>query len=169
MKKNTTGLQIRYSRNSYGFENTESFFDLNVVREYRRVIGTLAFPYEEKNGSLMIVAEAAHKAERLGYSYYILAKYSHISFDSVLKKMIDFQNIYHVRYWYTNTNNNLYMHLVDSFNLCRPATKKGLCVLEAPFAGEKRNLTVFMQQIKSRLMQNKKTLFIVMVINFFCF
>ena len=86
--KKTLGLQIRYHRNKFGIENTESYFDVINVREYRRVIGTLAFPFEEMHGCIMLVAESANKSERLGRSYYILNKYSHINFDSILKKMV---------------------------------------------------------------------------------
>lgn len=136
------------------------FFDHVNLREYRRIVGGIAWPAGEQSGFLCVIGESDNKDVRLRRRHlWVLSEYENDGdIDKLIKRMYDVQNRYLVDPWYGDTENVLMMQFIDRFNQKLDKKKKGIYISEAPFVGEIHNLRFYANQIKSQTVTAKKSL-----------
>jgi len=134
-------------------------FDHINLREYRRIIGGIAWPSGEHPGFLCVIGESDHTDKRLQLRHlWMLTEHEDRDVNKLIKRMYDVQNRYLVDPWYGQTENVLMMHFVDRFNQRLPIKKTGIYIAEAPFLDEAHNLRLYAHQARSRVTPAGKTL-----------
>jgi len=129
-------------------------------REYRRIVGGVAWPYKDQPGFLCVIGESENKTRRLNLRFnYLLVESQNKEVDKLIKKMYDFQNRYLVQPWYGDVENLSMLHFVDQFNERLPKEKKGIYISAAPFVEDTHNLRLYTHLIREQLTPAKKTLF----------
>ena len=137
----------------------EFFSDAVNAREYRRIVGGVAWPHNDQQGFICVIGEGSHLIRRLRLRpNYLLAEYQVNDIERLIKRMYDTQNKYLVNYWYGDTDNAPMLHFVDRYNRKIPRGKKGLYLSDAPFMDDPHNLRLYTHLIKSQVLPNKKIL-----------
>ena len=141
----------------FGRPDKVYFWDHRNQREYRRVVGAVAWSVSGAPGFILIIAEDANKHPRTKrYIYRVLNEYSSHDAEKMVKRMAAFQGLYAVSDWYGDDEDSLALFFVDKFN---QGKKKGLCITNAPFARATGNLKLYSNMIFSRVEKAKKTLY----------
>ena len=136
------------------------FLDISNNREYRRVVGGVAWPYKEQQGFLCVIGESDHVTHRMRTRFnYLLAESQINEIDKLIKQMYDIQNKYLVQTWYSDTENLTMMHFVDKFNEKLPRGKKGIYITDAAFMDDSHNLRLYNHLIRSQTIPSKKKLY----------
>lgn len=137
------------------------YFDPIRQAEYRRVVGGISWPFGDKPGFIVVIAENYPKDVRLKLRHLkVLEEYESRETEKLVKRLYDLQNTFLVSMWYGETENLLMMHFIDRFNqrLPQKKKKKGVFIAEAPFADDNHNLRLYAHQIRNKILPTKKSL-----------
>jgi len=136
------------------------FYDDTNLKEYRRIVGGLAWPSGDKPGFLCVVGEDDHKIPRLKTrAYWLLAEYKTNNVDKLVKRCYDLQNRFLISTWFSAVNDVIMMNFVDKFNSKLSKKKKAIYLSEAPFVGEPHSMKLYANQILGMTDPAKKTLY----------
>ena len=135
------------------------FFDWGNMREYRRIVGGIAWPSGESKGFVCIVGEDDHERDRLKIrDFWVIHEHENRDVEKLIKTIYDLQNRYLIKTWYSNTDNVLMMHFVDKFNSKLSKKKTGIYIAPAPFCDDVHNLRLYANQVRGLTAPAKKTL-----------
>jgi len=128
-------------------------------REYRRIIGGIAWPYGMKSGFSLVIGEDRFEDKTLKKRHYhLLAEAENIDPIDLLKKSFELQGQYLVNFWYGDSKNEPMMEFVFEINKKRDKKIKGFYITDAPYLEDPHALEFYVDVIRQRTMGNRKTL-----------
>jgi len=136
------------------------FLDIANNREYRRIVGGVAWPQKEKSGFCCVIGESSHTTARMRTRLnYLLVENQTDDISKLIKHMYDIQIKYLVQSWHSNTESLTMMHFVDKFNAKLPQGKRGIYIADASFMDDPHNLKLYTHLIKSQIIPSRKKLY----------
>ena len=128
-------------------------------REYRRILGGMAWPYGIKPGFSVVIGEDRYKDRTVNKRHYhLLAEYESTDSMELIKKCFEMQGQYCVSFWYGHTKNEPMMEFVFELNKKRKKDEKGFYLSEAPHLEDPHALEFYVDTIKQRTIGTHKTL-----------
>lgn len=128
-------------------------------REYRRIIGGIAWPYGIKPGFSVVIGEDRYEdITRKKRHYHLLAEDENTDSMGLLKKCLELQGQYLVNSWYGNTQNEPMMEFAFEINKKRDKGIKGLYISDAPHIGDPHAFEFYVDITKQRMMGKYKSL-----------
>jgi hypothetical protein len=126
--------------------------------EYRRVVGGLAWPYGEKPGYAVVVAEALKEDPQLkDRPLRVIKEIEESDILNLLGYCQDLQKALKVQNWYGNTGDKAMMANVYHINRAS-AERNRFAFKTAPYANEPNGLAFYMPIIKKHIAINRKIL-----------
>jgi hypothetical protein len=141
----------------YGGEVTVFVNDENE-REYRRMVGGLAWPHGEKPGYAIVVAEAYVEDPQLkDRPIWVIREIEESDILNLLRYCQELHEPFKVQDWYGNTSDKAMM--ANFYHINRGSAERNRFAFKtAPYANEPNGLAFYMPIIKKHLAVNRKIL-----------
>lgn len=136
--------------NFYGKE--EFFLNEETGDAYSRIVGGLGWPWGDRPGFAIVLAESRFKDRKLKKPhYYVLAEHETFNPTDLLMKCVIFQREYSVSQFYGDTGNEPMMEFLRKLNI-------GLYLTAPPFIDDPNALNAYVGHIRECTIPGKKRL-----------
>ena len=149
-------IEIKYDPNPLGGEPIKYYHNKETgdqYREYRRIVGGIAWPCGGKKGFAVVLAEDKSEDPVLKTRpLRLLDEHPNLSPGDLIRRCSDFQGEYQVEEWLGDDTHRGYMNVLSRQNKVH--------ISPAPFLGDPHALETYLSSIRERTQPNKKSLFL---------
>jgi hypothetical protein len=130
-------------------------------RDYRRVVGGLAWPFPPRPGFLVVLAEDLRADKQSGLrSLWVIAEKEAEGIMEMHRHCLELSALYQAGPWYGNPANRTLMNLFNRQNReMTEARVKPLVLMAAPYHDDPRSLFYYLQTINSLARSSQKVLY----------